>query len=100
MTEWTCCICGEHFDEKYHIDGRDYCKDHAKRVYRRPGAWTESVRGTIIGGNDYGTRYEFWCDGCKLAECKAYSDSEAIAWLKTNYKAEYERGCEMRAFDV
>ena len=100
MTEWTCCICGATLEEKYHIDGRDYCKEHAKRVYRRPGVWTESVRGTIIGGGDYGTRYEFWRDGRKLAKCEARSDSEAIAWFKANHKAEYDRGCEMRTFDV
>lgn len=98
---WTCCICKQEIAEKFHIDGRNYCREHAKNVCRQSdGVWTETVRGTIIGGDDR-ICYQFWSyAGHKIAECNARSDGEAAKWFEENHPAEFARGAEMRAFDI
>jgi len=96
-TPWTCCICGKELTERFHINGRDYCRDH--KPAPRPSVWDEHVRGTIIG--DLGeTRYQFWQGDSKIAETDATCDGEAIRWFKANYPDQYAQGTEMRAFDV
>ena len=97
MKIWTCCRCGEELAEKFHINGKDYCREH--RPPPRPSVWDESVRGTIIGG-DNTTRYQFWNGDRKLAETEAQNDGTAIEWFKVNYPDEYAKGAEMRAFDI
>ena len=93
MEMWKCAVCGVELSEKWHIDGRDYCREHAPAT--RPSVWDESVRGIVIGG-DGTTRYQFWRDGRKLAETDARHDGAAIEWFKTTYPDEFKQGAEMR----
>ena len=94
---WTCCICGKELAEKYHVNGRDYCREH--KPAPRPSVWDESVRGIVIGG--FGdTHYQFWQNGHKVAETDSPSDGVAIRWFQTTHPDAYAQGAEMRAFDV
>ena len=97
MDNWACCICGKEMTEKFHINGRDYCREH--RPTPRPSVWDESVRGIVIGGSDE-THYQFWQDGHKVAACDAIGDGAAIRWFREHCPAQFERGAEMRAFDI
>jgi hypothetical protein len=95
--DWTCSVCGKELGERFHINGRDYCREH--RPSPRPSVWDETVRGTIIG--DMGdTHYQFWQDGRKIAETDATCDGAAIRWFQENYPDQYAQGVEMRAFDL
>ncbi len=95
--KWTCCICEAELAEKFHLDGRDYCADHAKDAPRPKagGVFDETVRGTIIG--QMTTRYEFWRGSTKLTECDFEHDHHAIAWFRTSHPGEFAKGAEMRA---
>ena len=94
---WTCCVCGVVLSERYHVNGKNFCRDHKPAA--RPSVWDEVVRGTIIG--DMGdTHYQFWQGGTKIAETDATCDGAAIRWFQTHYPAQYAQGVEMRAFDV
>lgn len=94
---WICYICSAELTEKYHVDGKDYCRKH--KPPPRPSVFDEQVRGIVIGG-DGPTRYQFWRNGHKLAETDAENDDDAIFWFKTRYPNQYKLGAEMRAFDV
>lgn len=91
---WVCCICGRELTEKWHVNGREYCRQHAPEP--KPSVWDETVRGFVIGGGNT-TRYQFWRDGRKLAETDAENDGSAIEWFKAQHPAEYAKGAEMRA---
>jgi len=99
VNEWTCCICDVKLSEKYHIDGNDYCQEHARNIPRLPSVFDEFVRGTVIGG-DSAVRYQFWRDDRKLAECEAENDRSAIEWFKMKHPEQFAQGAEMRAFDI
>jgi len=94
---WRCSRCGIELTEKYHVNGRDYCREH--KPTPRPSVWDESVRGIVIGGDDT-THYQFWQGKSKVAEYDAQYDGEAIRWFKAHYPVQYSQGAEMRAFDV
>ena len=95
MKDQICCICGAQLTERFHINGRDYCRAH--KPAPKPSVWDETVRGYIITSADYTTRYQFWRDGRKLAETDATGDGAAIKWFAENHPAEYAKGAEMRA---
>ena len=98
---WKCANCGcKLVTERYHLYGKDYCRSCALNVPRQPrtNAWTETVRGTIIGG-DY-TRYEFHCSGGAVKSGEFDNDQQAIEWFKTTYPQLYAAGAEMRVFDI
>lgn len=98
MTEkWTCFVCGAELSEKYHVNGRDYCREH--KPAPRPSVWDESVRGFVIGGDDL-TDYQFWQGDRKIAATRARNDGSAIEWFRVNYPDEFAKGAEMRAFDI
>lgn len=98
----NCAKCGcELVTMRYHLYGKDYCRTCALDVPRRPRnteAWSETVRGTIIGGDD--TRYEFHCKGGAIKHGYFYNDQQAIEWFKTTYPHLYAAGAEMRVFDI
>ena len=97
----NCSICGQDLTEttRYRLYGKDYCFSCQKDVPRqRSGVWDESVRGTVIGGDD--TRYEFHCKGGAVKSNYFTSDTKAIEWFKATYPVLYANGAEMRVFDV
>jgi hypothetical protein len=97
MSAWICSICGVELSEKFHINGRDYCRDHKPPPV--PSVFDETVRGIVIG--DFAeTHYQFWQGGRKVAETDAIGDGAAIRWFQVNYPEQYAQGAEMRAFDV
>ena len=67
----------------------------------KPYAWTEVVRGTIIGPDAKRYRYKFYTEDGELIHYNFVhfnSDAEAVEWFKRNYPDHYARGVEMRAW--
>lgn len=95
----TCSVCKAWLSQRYHhINGKDYCHEHAKSVPRHQnGIFDEEVRGTIIGAIT--TRYQFWRGDQKLTETDAENDGEAVEWFRKNHPEQFKLGAEMRALD-
>jgi hypothetical protein len=61
--------------------------------------YTDDVNGCVIGAVTF--PYEFWTlDGKRRIDRGFFeNDSEAEAWIKEKYPAEYKQGIDMRCFD-
>lgn len=66
--------------------------------------WQDDVNGSIIGGEDeHGgeSRYRFYTQGGALihySDTWFADDTEAVAWCKATYPAQFKAGVEMRCY--
>lgn len=74
----------------------DYCERH--KPAPRPGAWDDSVRGFVVGG-DALTHYKFFRDGRFIHGGNYADDHDAIADFRAQFQEDYALGCEMRVYD-